>query len=257
MHHLFGTKGSWKRGKLTTLRELLEDVAPRLDLGDNRVDILSTKYRDRVYGLLGLAADAEELDIRPDYSKTTTTAEVLAQAARSIIKQEASVYILRFSQFPKYNVDGPDEAGHRQPEQLLSWVPDWGNGTHYSHQFLDNVFSACGKFSTTADLIPTSSPSILGLRGLMVDKIEAVGRPWRADWGLKRYYRYILQYFAIIKDIKRRSAKRNSGCDDDIYPSPSRRNQALWRLSLATATLMAPKNEKGQRPMTFFRSLRS
>lgn len=237
MQHLFGTKGSWKRGKLTSLRELLEEVSTRLDLGDNRVDIHSTKYRDRIYGLLGLAADAEELvDIRPDYSKTTTTAEVLTQAARSIIKKEDSVYILRFAQFPKYNVEDPDpedESGHRRhPEQQLpSWIPDWGNGTKYSYQFLDGVFSACGKFSDKVDLIPTSSPSTLGLRGLVVDKIEAVGRlPWRADWGFKEegYHHYILQYFAIIKDMRRRSAEKNG----DIYPNASRRNQALWRLPL-------------------------
>ncbi|EGO61376.1 hypothetical protein NEUTE1DRAFT_36260 [Neurospora tetrasperma FGSC 2508] len=243
MQHLFDTKGSLKRGKRASLRELLVQVSTRLDLGDHRVDILSTKYRDRVYGLLGLVADAEGLDIRPDYSKSTTSAEVLTQTARSIIKTEGSVSILRFSQFPKHNVEDPDEAGHCQPEQLPSWAPDWANGTQYSYQFLDNVFSACGKFSSTADLIPTSSPSILGLRGLVVDKIEAVGLPWRADWGLKAYHRYILQYFAIIKDMKRRSAEKNSFSSDNdkIYPNPSRRNQSLWRLALGDCYVNGPQ----------------
>ncbi|KAK3402812.1 heterokaryon incompatibility protein-domain-containing protein [Sordaria brevicollis] len=55
MQHLFETKVSWKRGKRTSMRDLLEVVSTRLDLGENRLDILSTKYRDRVYGLLGLA----------------------------------------------------------------------------------------------------------------------------------------------------------------------------------------------------------
>lgn len=242
MQHLFETKRSLKRGKRTSLRELLVQVSTRLDLGDHRVDILSTKYRDRVYGLLGLAADAEELDIRPDYSKSTTSAKVLTQTARGIIRAEGSVSILRFSQFPKHNVEDPNEAGHCPPEQLPSWVPDWANGTQYSYQFLDNVFSACGEFSSTADLIPTSSPSILGLRGLVVDTIEAVGLPWRADWGLKAYHRYILQYFAIIKDMKCRSAEKNSSSfDDDIYPNPSRRNQALWRLALGDCYVNGPQ----------------
>lgn len=246
MQHLFGTKGSWKRGKQTTLRELLEEVSTRLDLGDSRVDILSTKYRDRVYGLLGLASDAEELDIRPDYSKTTTTAQVLTQTARSIIKKEGSVYILRFAQFPKHNVEDADEDGHQQhPEQLPSWVPDWANGTHYSYHFIDNIYSACGKFSNQVDLIPTptSTPSILGLRGLVVDEIEAVCRPWRQEWGLEGYHRYILQYFSIIRDMMRRSAEKiSSSGDDEIYPdNPTRRNQAFWRVPLGDLYINGPR----------------
>ena len=251
MQHLFGTKGSWKRGKQTTLRELLEEVSTRLDLGDNRLDIDSTKYRDRVYGLLGLASDAAELNIRPDYRKTTSTAEVLTSTARRIIEKEGSVYILRYAQFPKYNVKDPDEeAGHRSQPELPTWVPDWANGTHYSYQFLDGVYSTCGRFSNKVDIIPTSSPSILGLRGVLVDTIEAVGRPWRQEWGLEGYHRYILQYFSILKDMRRRSAEKNMNHqssrsdDDDIiyYKNPSARNESIWRVPLGDCYVNGPQN---------------
>ncbi|KAK3951963.1 hypothetical protein QBC32DRAFT_213723, partial [Pseudoneurospora amorphoporcata] len=119
---------------------------------------------------------------------------------------------------------------------------------------LDNVYSVCGKFSNNVDLIPTpSSPSILGLWGLVVDEIEAVGRPWRQEWGVEGYHRYILQYFAIIKDMKRRSLGKNmdqklSDDDDDdddgsdiIYTNnPSRRNQAFWCLPIGGCYVNGP-----------------
>lgn len=74
---------------------------------------------------------------------------------------------------------------------------------------------------------------------------------WRADWGLKCYHRYILNYFAIIKDMRRRSAEKiftpksvddNDDNSDEIYPNndPTRRNQALWRVPIGDCYTNGP-----------------
>lgn len=83
-------------------------------------DTRATQHRDRIYSLLGLAVDAEELGITPDYvaAGDEGTARILTDAARKMITTPTSgrIDILCCSQFPKL----PGLADH-----LPSWVPDW------------------------------------------------------------------------------------------------------------------------------------
>ena len=76
---LFGLR-QWQRllrqNGMSLLELLIEVSAPELF---SMAPFRSTQYRDRIYGLLGLAYDSERLGIRLDYTETTSTATVLTQ----------------------------------------------------------------------------------------------------------------------------------------------------------------------------------
>ena len=65
-----------KRSLLDLLATFYVNVQPRAILR-------STDPRDKIYGLLGLASDAKQLKIAPDYSKSIT--EAYTEAAAKIL----------------------------------------------------------------------------------------------------------------------------------------------------------------------------
>ena len=63
--------------------------------------------------------------------------------------------------------------------ELPSWVPEWNVKTNKTYQ-VNTSYEACGKFRI-ADLVPTSSLNILGVRGFCVDTIVDLGEMPRID----------------------------------------------------------------------------
>lgn len=71
----------------------------------------STKPEDRIFALLGLAGDAPDLGLTPDYSKGVK--EIYTETASSILRLHGELSLLSFTQVPKL-IEG-----------LPSWAPDW------------------------------------------------------------------------------------------------------------------------------------
>ena len=225
--HLFGMRLWQRQGRRTPLRNLLERMFTSANgTVDGRVVPQATKYRDRIYGLLGLASDTEDLNFRPDYRRSTSTTEVLTQVARAIIQKEKQLHVLRFAQFPKANVEDDDYDGaHGVPlPSLPSWVPDWANDTECSLA-LETDYSACGKF-LTAEILPTTNSAVLGLRGIIVDTIEELGQPWPSS--INRTPDLIVAYLESLMQLWTVPSEKGG----DIYPIPSRRDEAFWRLTV-------------------------
>ncbi|KAK3485259.1 uncharacterized protein B0T23DRAFT_389984 [Neurospora hispaniola] len=180
-------------------------------------------YRDRIYALLGLATDVDELEIQPDYSSQTSTAQILTDVAKAIIsktKRKFPVELLSYSQFPKTALDDGSD------EQLPSWVPDWRSGLrnpfHYSLSDT-TMFMACGPHRSV-DMVPTTPASVLGLRGYLVDTIEeVVGTSTRNRW------RGSIKFFEKLDKLWMLSKQKNK----PIYKTPARREEALWRVPIA------------------------
>lgn len=177
-------------------------------------------YRDRVYALLGLAVDVDELEIKPDYSSQKSTAQILTEVAKAIVrktKRDFPVELLFFSQFPKTTLDDGSD------EQLPSWVPDWRFGLRnpfYIRSGKGDTYMACGPHRSV-DRVPTITAGVLGLRGYLVDTIEeVVGTSTRNRW------RESIEFFEKWDKLWELSKQKTK----PIYKTPARREEALWRV---------------------------
>lgn len=206
--------------------------------------LTTTYYLDRIYGLLGISSDAWELGIVPDYSSTACTAVLLTQIARSMILQgecstpgapyRTSLRILRYAQFPKIC---PEYNGGKGIElaPLPTWVPDWGNDLAESYVddlWESNRYSPAGKF-LEVEIISTSSPAVLGLRGFCGDTIEAVG-----DAQVRAYEKEVSDVKSMMAAVQMHldllsSVKKlwfiSLNKSPIAYPSRFRHVESLWR----------------------------
>ncbi|TDZ83713.1 Heterokaryon incompatibility protein 6, OR allele [Colletotrichum sidae] len=210
-------------GPLLAIRRRQRNYAKHAGPGDSLYHILKKTFvdgraqatlpRDRIYGLLSIAVDADRLGIVPDYVRPGCHFAFI-EAARAVI-QAGNVNVLSFSQFPK---DVPD---------LPSWVPDWRSGLTASYTA---IFDDADKFLTAAaghtsvEVVPTADPKVLGIRGYAVDAIEEAGDVWTWESGHEPR-RVLLQ--TISSFCQTHSSKTAS---DEVYSSPERRAEAPWRV---------------------------
>ena len=132
-----------------SLRQLLERSHP----------FRASDPRDKVYSVLGLAEDREDLGIAVDY--TCTTEQLYIHTAAKILKVKPAVRFL-------YN------CLHTKSLTLPSWVPDWSNWQFGSRGVrLSSGYDACG--STPDELIVDGMK--LHVTGCLVDEIVYVGEP--------------------------------------------------------------------------------
>lgn len=113
-----------------------------LDLAQQRLCSVAV---DKVYGILGLTADAQSqsrLVITPDYSKST--AEVYREVAWSLMKESGDLQILDYVRH--WTSDGGIEL-----DDFASWVPKWHRAKDLEEHpnFMSLMFDAClGKKAT-------------------------------------------------------------------------------------------------------------
>ncbi|WZH47160.1 heterokaryon incompatibility protein-domain-containing protein [Fusarium acuminatum] len=189
-------------------------------------DTRATEHRDRIFALLGLAADVQKLGIQPDYSSSEgSTERILTQTARAMIEKTGRVDILCYSQFPKV----PELA------KLPSWVPDWRSNLRPSFDTINersdnHLFAASGQGSRVETVQSLDqNANILGLRGYIVDAIEKVadGGGWMdLSWDHVRY----LGFFAQVDFLWQESMKKNYKIFSDT--TESRKEEARWRVPI-------------------------
>lgn len=192
-----------------------------------------TDERDKVYGLLGLAGDADELGIWPDYSPSMTYARVLTQTASAMIKRYWRIRMAGGLGIFRYAIAAKSKSNTQNETEIPSWVPEWkvegSKGLMYPNGISS---SACGNFNTP-DLVPTSSPTILGVRGFCVDTVVELGDkvPPPAWWADLDGPKQILRFFDSLKRLLNTS-KQNS-YTKNIYTTPIHHDAALWRVPVA------------------------
>lgn len=149
-------------------RESLRSLLQRTCLcGSVRSPLNAKDARDKIYGLLAIASDSDQLGILPDYKKPTI--EVYTDVTRALIGR-GQLSILTWCQQSK------------RIEGLPSWVPD----------FSSDIREACGEDAMTGALfcasgntefpgiskIPYTDKHSLGLCGIKVDIIANLGTTW-------------------------------------------------------------------------------
>lgn len=231
----------------------LLDLLRRLYVSDADWEFNATDPRDRVYGLLGLAVDAKELGILPDYSGRTNAARVYATATRAIIQKssphvgdEYLLDILGLVQFPKR---GSDDI----VQSLPSWTPDF---VHLRPSFCDRLtstvrpppfFSSAGP-GKSPHILVTTDDRTLGLEGIFVDEIVAVGDPWLGS--RRSQYKAYQTYFDDVSKLCDMSAQVmkdvGGALRDPIYTTSARRTEAVWRVLIGDIE-ETPDNRTPQR----------
>ena len=207
------------------------------ETGDSILDLLRKMYveswmdatdeRDRIFALLGLATDSDTLDLQADYDLDYGL--VLVQVARALITKAGRLELLSWSQFPKSGMTLP------------TWVPDWRSGLASSYNPL--VIERAGQtalFSASAGALPsfdeTTDQRILVLKGVLVCTAKEVGAEWEDDGDHARR----VGHLAIIEQFCKRSAASNR----NIYDSPTRREEAIWRVPIGDLYLFPRSSER-------------
>ncbi|KAK3368022.1 heterokaryon incompatibility protein-domain-containing protein [Podospora didyma] len=125
--------------------------------------------RDKIFGLLGIVSDGQDLGVVPDYSKTAD--EVYEMVARALITKQGRIDILKWCRSRR--MDAP------------TWVPDFRADIAYT--WTDEVgvplFKATSTLKQPEDILsqgPADDMSIR-LRGLCLDVVKSVGTPFAHD----------------------------------------------------------------------------
>jgi hypothetical protein len=141
----------------------------------------STDPRDRIYGLLGLAADRDELKeygIQPDY--TQTCREVYISVTAAILRQ-GHLAVLSLNQFPKAQIGLP------------SWVPDWSTPLNSSLQVtLTDRMTLQPEYTVSGSFIQEKphfnifgSTASVSVSGFFFDEVYETGATWAEFWPLE------------------------------------------------------------------------
>lgn len=131
-----------------------------LDILDRSHPFKATDARDKIYSVLGLAEDANHLEIMVDYS--CTAEQLYAGTAAKIVKHHPRGLELLYS------------CLHVKSLSLPSWVPDWSHREPGSQGATAGIgYSASGSTVSEVEVGGTH----LHVAGCLIDKIEYVGAP--------------------------------------------------------------------------------
>jgi len=167
-------------------RSYLEGRFPLIDLlrltclgtinpGSRAQNLEASDPRDKIFALLGLATDREELErngVRPDYTKSCQEVYTLVTAA---LLQQGHTSVLSYVQYPKSQT------------YLPSWVPDWSKPiTETLQMSRDNATPSEYQFCVSGDTVQASGAAVANginlangsfrLQGYVYDRIQEAGR---------------------------------------------------------------------------------
>ncbi|KAK7190767.1 heterokaryon incompatibility protein [Paraphaeosphaeria sporulosa] len=185
---------------------------------DNKLQ--ATEPCDFIWGILGLAVDAKQLQIRPDYEMKDRIELIYTETAKAIIKKDG-LDLIALSQFPKVIMNLP------------SWVPDWTANPRQS--FAAPLDDCVNQFTASKDspfrLLSATDVGILGLTGFYVDRIERLGAEWHIEITEVEHTSYQEKWLALLTEVEY-LCWRSDIMNHDIYPSNARRAEAKWRVPI-------------------------
>ncbi|KND87674.1 Heterokaryon incompatibility protein 6, OR allele [Tolypocladium ophioglossoides CBS 100239] len=203
-------------------RQGLYDLVLKYNINDDQAKIRSSLAEDRIFGLLGLAADDDPLRqrVRVRYKEVV---QMYTEVAALLLEQ--SIDTLLFTQFPK------------RTGNLPSWVPDWAMDlavpVGYS-ALKEPVFAAGGPQDGARFQLDEASRR-LTIRGVWVDSIARVGGcTHRAELQPQILaqidHRWASLFFDEASDFVREAAAARSGGGDADEAMQAAESMAALRL---------------------------
>jgi hypothetical protein len=199
--------------------------------------------RDRIYALLGLAADTETLGIRADYSTAVQVDIVYTRVAKNLICAGYTDLLV----LPKSLQDNGDLD--KINRLIPSWVPDWTMRLRRPFAFNDRgrdaiqLFFPSGK-DAQLEINDRGDEKVLGLNGFYVDEIIELREVWDPENKSNRDKKDTLShaaqinheaYISLLEDVKALCASvfvKNQ----DLYESAKRQAEAVWRIPIGDIT---------------------
>jgi Heterokaryon incompatibility protein (HET) len=201
----------------------------------------ATDPRDKIFALLGLATDAEDAVLNPDYNASVE--EVYTNTALYLLQRDASILILHSS-----GIGRP-----RKYKDLPSWVPRWD----YSIMEDPIIFGSrqSMKYNAASNTISSVRPAggrIIMIDGIVVDAIENFGREsgnLSSLHDIKRGYKIdgALFYIAWLEEAETltKSLRSDKGTALHLYPGGKQTwPEAYWRTVIANGALDKPAPAK-------------
>ena len=188
---------------------------------DPAIPLQTSEPRDRIFALLGVAKDAIELGLRPDYEKPIE--DVYTQAAGAWLTH-GCIEILTFCQFPKLGVDLP------------SWVPDWRGPVRRPC----GEYKEISKFAAAGDSVQLGQldgldHTIIRIQGIRVDTIQSIGHLWNPEVKIDSSGNYIFDYDAAATLFSEVRAFVQESHNLGFWPrcTDFQREEAIWRIPIA------------------------
>ena len=182
-----------------------------LELMHNSRSNWSTDPRDKIYGLLGIAAEDQAYHLDPDYERSVE--DVYKEIALSFARKDNSLDFLSCVEDYKWRVH----------QKLPSWVPDW-TAHPRSTPFLSQPYR--WQFFASGESLPqihfkSATASLLHIRGKILDTITRVGSadvPIRDNISGGRDHSYFRQTL-ILGAVAQRQHWENLVNDLESYPT--------------------------------------
>ncbi|POR37704.1 Heterokaryon incompatibility protein 6, OR allele [Tolypocladium paradoxum] len=209
-------------------RQGLYDLVLKYNVNNDQAKIGASLAEDRVFGLLGLAADDDNLRRRVRVRYEKEVIQIYTEVGALLLEQ--SIDTLLFTQFPK------------RTGNLPSWVPDWAMDLSvpvgYS-ALKEPVFAAGGPKDGGRFRLDEASRQ-LTIRGVLVDRIARVGeRTHRAEPKPQIMeqidYRWARMFFDQVSDFVREAAV--AGGDASAPDEEKQAAQSLASLRLCDSGL--------------------
>ncbi|KAI1127208.1 ankyrin and HET domain-containing protein [Nemania abortiva] len=200
---------------LGALRGLVVDAEIKLSVGEllmHAHPFQATDPRDKIYSVLALAGDFDEIGLTVDY-KCRTEDLYISMASRIIRKMSDASLIYNCLPVKSY--------------ALPSWVPDWSTWLFGSHgAAMDRGYNACGMTRAQVSVHDTE----LHIEGGIADKIVYLGEPIGQH------------YFDIEKGIEERKAFITNeliGLSRWVQASEGQQSldEVFWRTLIGNITL--------------------
>jgi hypothetical protein len=166
----------------------------------------ATLQRDKLFAFLGLANNAGEPDLDPDYDKPL---EVIVQRyAKTFVKRGSAMNLLY-------------RAGYSSP-RFPSWIPDWI--TNVQRQTITTWPSKSGDFSACTHMesnirLSSIHDSVLVARGYVFDSIERVGE---TSFQSSDRTLYLKELFRTIESLP-------------SYPNGDSLENLVWKIPIGDA----------------------